>query len=190
MARFDEAIMHAEKAVALDPLDISLNRSLGGIYLVGGHLDQAVDILQKTIEMEPDFPRAHHFLGLAYMRESMYEEAFEEFEKERQISAGRDPIAEVGAGIAYALLGKRDEAHEMLDSLMERSKKSYIPSSFPARLKLVLGETDEGFQLLEQAYEERDYWLPLLKVENLLGYFDLQSDPRYISLLKRMNLDK
>jgi serine/threonine protein kinase/Tfp pilus assembly protein PilF len=189
MGLFDKAVMQAERAVALDPLSLVLNRSLGGIYLAGGHLDQAVEVLQKTIEMEPKYPRAHHFLGLAYLRKSMHEEAIAEFRKEKEVSAGRDPIAETGTGIVYALLGRRDEAHEMLDNLMERSKESYVPSSFIARLKLVLGETDEGFELLEQAYEERDHWLPLLKVDSQLGFLDLRSDPRYIALLKKINLE-
>jgi serine/threonine protein kinase/Tfp pilus assembly protein PilF len=187
--RFDEAIMQAQKAVGLDPLSLIINRNLGVLYLVKGRYDQAIEVLQKTIEMEPDYRHAHLYLGMAYMQKSMHEEGIAEFEKEREISAGRDPLAEMGAGVAYALLGRRDEACEMLDNLMERSKEAYVPSAFIARLKLALGETDQGFELLEQAYEERDNLLAFLKVDPLLEMLDLRSDPRYLALLKKMNLE-
>ena len=190
MARFDEAIMQAEKALAFDPLSLIANRSLAGIYNFSGRYDRAVEVLQKVIEMDPDFPRAHLFLGMAYWQKSMYEEAIAEFEKEREVSAGRDPAAETGAGVTYALLGKRDEAYEMLDNMMKRSKEAYVPSSFIARLKFALGETDKGFELLEQAYEERDYFLPILKVESLFEVLNLQSDPRFKVILKKIGLDK
>ena len=190
MGRFDEAIMQAEKSLDLDPLSLAANRNLGSVYTAGGRYDRAIEVLQKTIEMEPGFPRAHLFLGMAYAQKSMYEEAIAEFEKEREISAGHDPMAESAAAGAYALFGKRDEAYRMLDNLIERSKEAYVPSSFIARLKFALGETDKGFELLEQAYEERDNWLTVLKMDSLFEIFDLRSDPRYIAMLKKIGLDK
>jgi TolB-like protein/lipoprotein NlpI len=189
-ARFEEAIREAEKALELDPLSLIINRNLGSNYLAAGHYDQAIEALQKTLEMEPNFPRTHLFLGVAYFQQSKYEEAIEEFERAREISAGRDPLAETAIGVTDALLGRRNEACEILDKLMERSKEAYVPSSCLGRLKLALGEIDQGFELMEQAYEERDFWLYTLKTEILFENLDLRSDPRYLALLKKMGLDK
>ncbi len=189
MARFDEAIREAEEAVALDPLSLANIRSLGGIYFSAGLYDRAIEVLQKVVEMEPNFPRAHLYLGIAFAQQSLNEEALVEFEKEREISAARDPGAEIGVGVTFAFLGRRDEANQILDNLMERSKEVYVPSSLIARLKLALGKIDQGFELLEQAYEERDQFLPMLKVENLFDVLDLRTDPRYTALLRKMNLE-
>ncbi len=48
--------------------------------------------------------------------------------------------------------------------------------------------SDEGFKLLDKAYEEHDPTLCWLKTHPLLD--SICSDPRYTTLLKKMNLDK
>ena len=51
-----------------------------------------------------------------------------------------------------------------------------------------LGEIDTGFEYLEKAYEEHDFFLFCLKIDP--AFDAIRSDPRDISLLKRMGLDK
>jgi hypothetical protein len=52
---------------------------------------------------------------------------------------------------------------------------------------LALGENNQGFRLLERAYEERDYLLSQIKVSP--SFDSVRSDPRFKALLKKMNLE-
>ena len=49
-----------------------------------------------------------------------------------------------------------------------------------------LGETDQAFEWLERAYEERSSRLTFLRVDPILD--SLRSDTRYLDLLRRMEL--
>ena len=54
-----------------------------------------------------------------------------------------------------------------------------------ARICTGLGETDEAFQWLEKAYEQRDSDMVWLKTWP--GFDSLRSDPHFQDLLRRMN---
>jgi len=52
-------------------------------------------------------------------------------------------------------------------------------------------ENDHGFEWLGNACEERGDWLlQMAKSPILLDFLNIQSDPRYIALLKKIGLDK
>ncbi|HJZ66570.1 MAG TPA: hypothetical protein VKF81_00380 [Blastocatellia bacterium] len=50
-----------------------------------------------------------------------------------------------------------------------------------------LGEKDEAFAMLNEAYEVRDHQIAQLKVNPIFD--SLRSDRRFTDLLRRMNLD-
>jgi hypothetical protein len=52
----------------------------------------------------------------------------------------------------------------------------------------VLGDKRTALDLLEKAYEDRDWNLPWLKVDH--NYDSLRSEPRFVELLKKVGLDK
>jgi len=49
-----------------------------------------------------------------------------------------------------------------------------------------LGEIDTAFARLQEAYEERDFWMVWLGVQPELD--PLRADPRYHALLRQVNL--
>ena len=55
-----------------------------------------------------------------------------------------------------------------------------------ARVAAVLGETDEAFQWLENAFEHRNTFLPWFRTRP--GLRPLNEDPRFRSLAQRLNL--
>jgi hypothetical protein len=90
-------------------------------------------------------------------------------------------------GIANVKMGKRWEAQQVMDDLMERSKKVYIPPYTLAILCFALGENDQGFEWLDKAYEERDGLLCVLKIDPECD--SVRSDTRFTALLKKMGLE-
>jgi Tfp pilus assembly protein PilF len=113
----------------------------------------------------------------------MYEEALAEFQKERsQTGIGISAI-----GITYAKMGRRDEAQQMLDDRIKRSKEEYVTPLGMAHLYFALGENDQGFKWLDKAYEDLDSELNNIKVNPL--YDSVRSDPRFKAMLKKMGLE-
>ncbi|MHA2303314.1 MAG: tetratricopeptide repeat protein, partial [Candidatus Thorarchaeota archaeon] len=187
-ARFDEGIKEMEQAFELDPVSVFMNNDLGCVYYYTGQFDRAINVLKRTLEMDPSTMWTHCHIGLAYFGKSMYEEALIEFQKDREISRGAHAFAEVYTGWTYVEMGKPDEAWKVLDDLLERSKTEYVSPLPLACLHFALEKNDEGFKLLNKAYEERDERLRFLRIHPLFD--SIRSDPRYTALLKKMNLDK
>ncbi len=75
---------------------------------------------------------------------------------------------------------------EQLDQLHERGLY-YCPYE-RALVYIALGDTDEAFDLLEQAYDERAYCMPFLQAE--AAFDPLGDDPRFQDLLRRMNFPR
>src|SRR5262249_48597123 len=116
----------------------------------------------------------------------MYEEAIESLKKSIPLS-GDSPDEPAELGRAYALSGRKAEAHKIVDDLTQESRKRYIAPSVIASIHAALGEKDRAFELLEKAFENHDFILTLLKVEPMFD--NLRTDPRFMLLLKRVGLN-
>jgi serine/threonine-protein kinase len=188
--RFDEAIAEMNQALELDPLSLYVNRDAGVMFFFAHKLDRAIEVLRRTLELDPNYGGAHFFLGLAYWLNSMHEEAIAEFEEERKVAGRLDLVLETWLGNIDALMGRTEEARQVLKKMMQRSRTDYVPSGFIAVLSFSLGEIDQGFEWLERAYKERDSFLCFLKVDPYYELFNLHSDSRYQEMLKKVGLDK
>ena len=87
---------------------------------------------------------------------------------------------------AYAIAGKKSEAQNALDQLLERSKKQYVSPFYVAIVYAGLNENEKALDLLEKAYEDRSNGIVFLKVDPQLD--SLRSNPRFRSLLQRLAL--
>jgi len=182
-ARFDEAIKKMHWVLELDPLNVAFNRNLGVGYFRAGQLENAIEILQRTIDMDPTFPVTHLYLAYCYMQKSMYEKALAQMQKESLPKSMLDPQI----GIVYARMGRREEALQILNKYMSQSNKEFIHHYGLAYLCFALEENDLGFRRLEKAYEVRDPWVVSIKIDFLLD--SVRTDPRFKALLKKMNLE-
>ncbi len=89
-------------------------------------------------------------------------------------------------GFAYAKLGRRDKAEEVINRFNELEKTQYITYSRIASIYGALGEKDKAFAALEKALAARDWDLFRLKVDPLFA--SLRDDARSKEMLRRMNL--
>ncbi|UCF77870.1 MAG: protein kinase [Candidatus Eiseniibacteriota bacterium] len=183
----EEAIEEARKALELDPLCLVFHAVLGLAYYISFQFERAIDQFKKMIEMDPNFFVAHFGLGEAYTLSGQHKEAVAEFKKAIAL-LGRSSLMLSFLAQAYAAWGKRNEAEKVLDELDEisRTKAAYVPPYFRAVVHVNLGDLDEAFERLNTAHSEHDPWLLYLKVDP--AWIDLRSDPRYVSVLRRMGL--
>jgi len=188
LARFDEAIREMRRALELDPISLVINRDLGFILSYAGQREQAMEALHRTIEIDPNFPTTHLMLAWLYFQGSNYEEAIAAFEREMAISGSKDSRTESSFAGFYALIGNKDKTQTILDDLLRRSKRAYVPAYSIASVYIALGEVEQGFEWLDKAYEERDIMLSYIKVGP--EFTQRRSDPRYAALLKKMGLEQ
>jgi TolB-like protein/Tfp pilus assembly protein PilF len=186
--RFEEAAEKMKFALDLEPLSLVINCDLGLCYYFTRRYDQAIEQYRRALEIDPSFSYAHLFLGWAYIQKAQYAEALAEFQNEKEYSGGWDPVVvDTWIGIASAKMGDEIKANKILDELQETSKLTYVSSYHIGFLHYVLGQTDQAFEWLEKAYEERDFWLCWLNIEPIFD--DVRSDPRYLGLIQKLKLD-
>jgi len=189
--RPDESISEGERAVEVEPMSAFANTHLGWMLLDGGRTKRAIEQFHKAIELDPNFVLAHWLLGCAHASESRHEAAIPELETAVEES-NRWPWMVAALAVGYAEAGRAEEARRLLEELLARASREYVRALYLAGVCAALGETDEAFDWLEKAYEERDVSLPMLREGSHLPTTSLialpvplRSDPRYQALLRR-----
>ncbi|MGB2696227.1 MAG: protein kinase [Candidatus Zixiibacteriota bacterium] len=188
MARFEEAMEEIECARRLDTLSLVINRNKALVFFYARQYDRAIDALQETIEMDPNFSLTHATLGMVYLQKSMYKEALAEFQKEKALSSAWDHEIECFTGIAYAKMGKKDKAVGVVNDLIKRREKEYASPYYIAKIYFALDEDNQGFNWLNKAYQEKDNLLLEIKVDP--GFDSVRSDPRFKTILKKVGLEE
>jgi tetratricopeptide (TPR) repeat protein len=173
------------KAEALEPVSLITNTNEGWILFCARQYDQAIQKLQATIEMDPNFANAHYKLALVYEIKGMYKEAVEEHLKSKALSGDISANVEK-LKAAYATSGSKGYYREELRQLKDTSSRGYVLPKYLVLTELQLGDTEETFKWLEAAYKDRTEPLVYLKVDP--RFDSLRSDPRFEDLLRRVNL--
>jgi serine/threonine-protein kinase len=126
-------------------------------------------------------------LGRVYLEKGMYDEAIAQSKKGISIS-GEDPYLIGQLGFIYAKAGRRDEAMLELDKLMELSRSEEVPSFAISMIHAGLGSDEEALDWLEKSCDDHEFAMVLLHVEHWMD--DLQSNPRFISILEKVGLEQ
>jgi DNA-binding winged helix-turn-helix (wHTH) protein/TolB-like protein/tetratricopeptide (TPR) repeat protein len=183
MDRMSEALAETELAQQDDPLSLIVSSNAGLIFLLAGRYEQAIETLNKALEIDPTFPRAHFRLGNVYEKEGMPEKAISEFEQAVRLSGG-DSSYQGALGHAYAVAGNVQQARKILDLLKKRSRQQYVPAYAIALIYAGLKDKDQAFEWLDKAYNDRSASMALLKVDPALN--GLHSDARFTELARRV----
>jgi len=185
MGNFEEAINSLRRAQEFDPLSLTINAVLGGMFCFARKYDLAIEQCQKTLEMDEHFWPAIKFLGISYLQKGDTKEAAAMLERGLEKS-GNNPMMIAALGHAYAIAGMSRRAEELLACLKHRLPHGYVPSLCSAFIQMGLGDRDAAFCELERSFEERSGWLIFLQAD---PRFDaLRIDPRFDLLVKRVGL--
>ena len=182
--RTDEAVAWAERGREFDSLAVSFEE-FGWILFQTRHYDQAMHELRAALVVRPDDLGALTDLGFVLIANNQPGDAIPVLEKAISIS-NRSP-GPMGVLIrAYAHAGRRGDALRLLAELKRRRKTGYVPAGAFVNAYLGLGENEEAFAWLGQAYKEQSNILQFVKVH---PYFDpIRGDPRFADLIRRVGL--
>ena len=186
MGRNDQSIAEAKRAQQADPLSGFANFNVGGALVFARQWDPAIEQLHRAIEVDPTFWFSHCFLGRAYEQKGKLPEAIAEFQRALELEEDNAEIWS-GLGHAYALSGKRAEAQKVLEHLKGVSAHSWVAPYNIAVIYAGLGEKEQAFAFLDQAYKDRSYYLPTYLATDA-RIDSLRSDPRFVELRKRVGL--
>ena len=170
LARLDQACEEMMLAQALDPISSIIGRDLARIYYYKQDYDAALEQCDHNIELNPHFSPAYWILGLVQEQRGDFDESAAAFQRAIQLSPG-SPLMKAALGRTFALSGKRAEALRILQELHELSARRYVSPFELAAIHFALGQTDDGFQWLAKAFQDRCFELLCLRV-----------DPRWESL--------
>lgn len=183
--RTDEALTWAQRGRELDPLAVS-GYGIGWILISARRYDEAMRELRAALAVRPEDAGLLLNLGFALTAKGQPEEAIPALEKGLSLSH-RSPLV-IGMLIrAYAHAGRRTDALRLLAELKRRKQAGYIPAAAFVNAYLGLGNNEQAFIWLEQAYKEQSNILQFVKV---FPYFDpIRGDARFADLVRRVGLN-
>jgi serine/threonine-protein kinase len=183
--RFEEAVVHGERARQLDPLALITRANEGMFLYYAGHYSEAEQRLQAALELEPKFWIALLALGKLYQQQAKYDSAIDALTKAKQYCGGSSqPLAMLG--FVYGATGDHSQAREVVNELEEIASKRYLPPYNFALVYHGLGDRKQMFAWLERAFDARDVLLAAFI--NSEPFWQSVDDERFFKLLKRMRL--
>ena len=184
LRRFDEALELLRSALAIDPVSLPINGTLGFVLTLAERPAEAVAVLRRALDLAPH-AMTHFFLGNALIELGDPARALEHLQAAVTLSGGRaDAVAALGYALAKA--GDRAGAHVVLARLAEQARRRYASPVGMARVHAALGETDAALNDLERAAQLRATDLAWINVEP--PFRRLAGRPTFTALLERLQL--
>ena len=180
LGRHEEALNEFRRALELDPLSLIGNRLYGLGFFYARRYDEAIAQLERTIELDASFAPAYDSLANVYSVKGDYAASIEAFAKNQEL---------IGEGQNAALAREsfaRSSWQGFLRAMTEASGAANLASYRLATYHAALGEKDRAFDELSKAYESREFFMILLKVDPRLD--PVRSDPRFAEIVRKVGL--
>jgi eukaryotic-like serine/threonine-protein kinase len=180
MGEREESIALAQQALQLDPLSPVVMYRAGRVYFHARDYGKAAAEFRRILELNPNDPLGIYGLALVFRAQGKLDDAIRYVQREN-LQQGFDLAA------SYAAAGQTAEARRQLaDCVLHlQQQKRYVRPGWVAEVYASLGDNDNAILWLERGYREHDDFLALLKVWP--AFDSLRSDPRFQSLVRRMN---
>jgi len=179
-----DSLAESNRASDLDPLSPIMSVHLGWLYYYLHDYERALNQLNKTLELDPNYGLAYWYIGLVKEQQGAFTEALAALKRGDELL--KDNLV-VKADLAHALAvsGRKADADEALRSLLAMSHTRYVNPFEVGLIYIGLGHSDEAFQWLNRAYEERSDLFVYLRVDPRLD--PVRSDLRFQEMVRRMN---
>jgi tetratricopeptide (TPR) repeat protein len=142
---------------------------------------EAIEYARRSLEIDANFPYNWWVIGCAQLRAGLAQEAIASLQRLVELTPWYGGNAWVLA-TAYHQAGDHERSEELARKLTESHGRTYYAAFYYA----ATGEVDAMFDALGESYQQRERYLVDIKNER---FFDpYRADPRFQSLLAKMNL--
>lgn len=173
------ALPPGEKTVEIDPLDPFMLGWLADQYRLAGRYDDALQVAERTLELEPDHSVSLRVKALTYAEMGDYGRALE-----HSARIAGDPMWGYVHGVVLAMSGDTAGASEVLGSFGDSPR--HILAMF--RLNQALGNEDEAIRWAKAARDVRMPWYPwFLTWQQEPG--EIVDDPRKRELAREIGIE-
>jgi len=176
-------VKEIQEAEKLDPLAPVMGSFAVGIYLAANRIEDAISAGKRMVQIDPNYVYVNPALATAYREKGDFEKAVALYEKAQETTH----FPSVGLAITYAKMGRRDDAHRLLDQLIQKSREQYVAADSIATVYAALDEKDEAFRWMDRAVEEHS--ASAASYAFYPEFRGLRSDPRFADLLRRLGID-
>ncbi len=182
---WDDAIEEIQLALAADPLSLALHVAVGLPHLLRDEPGVAAERFRAALAIDDGSVTARVFLAEALEALKRYDEARAELETAARLSGRASAV--VGAlGRVCALQGDRAVAEQVLDELMQRWGRGYVPAWDIAQVHLGLERDATAVRWLHEAVAERHPQLLWLGVRP--GLARLRGDAQFKRTLEAVGV--
>jgi TolB-like protein/Tfp pilus assembly protein PilF len=184
--RNDEALAIGQHAIEIEPLSLRYNQSWARILLFARQYDRSIDQFHKTLELDPNYPPAHEWLGYVYELKGMKGEAVAEWAKALNLTGAEEQAANLER--INAASGFEDAvkalAQYRLDKLNEKIKRGEYVAAFEYAIAYMRhGDKEQAFAWLDKAMQERNQFVLDVKLNPI--YDKLREDQRFQDIVRR-----
>jgi tetratricopeptide (TPR) repeat protein len=123
--RVDILTSKLEERVAHNPGDLRSLLLLGNGYYLQGKIAKSIEMFNRAIALNPDYPYAYYYIGIAQYRSAHIKEAIAALTKVTTLA----PTMVMGyywLGIAYFHCGLYTEARKAFETLLQMNQESNI----------------------------------------------------------------
>ena len=176
----EDALAELRRALDLDPFSSIISRDVAWPLFFSRRYDEAIAQLDLTLAAFPGYMPAERLRARALAMRGDTVDAVRQFEQQKlRVDNAR---ARCELAWAYALAGRRKEAHAEL-----QSAQALATGVYPYDVALVhaaLNEPDAALAALERAFQERDSTMVNLRHDPRLD--SVRGDTRYQRLVEQM----
>jgi TolB-like protein/DNA-binding winged helix-turn-helix (wHTH) protein/Flp pilus assembly protein TadD len=152
--RFDDAVVPAQRAYALDPISPWTTISAPWQNLAARRWEAALAEGTRQLELAPQNPDFLGTMSLAYRRLGRTAEAVDAARATYSLTPDNVSNAAL-AGLVLAESGQVDEARQIAGHLEGLAQRGYVCAYNVAGIYAALGETDRAFELLDKGFRDR-----------------------------------
>jgi tetratricopeptide (TPR) repeat protein len=136
-----------------DPSNVDALRLLAGVAMRAKQWGDAEALLERALEIAPDFHQGWNDLGLARQEQDKPEAALEAFRRVIQLDPHR-PTGYISVGTVAAMVGKHDEALDMFSKALEKDPKNFGALSGMGHVLKTVGRQDEAIARYRECVEQ------------------------------------
>jgi tetratricopeptide (TPR) repeat protein len=178
------SLARIERASEIDPLSPVINSERSYFYLYARQYDRALREAQTFVTIAPASAYARVMLAQACAQLRRDREAARELDA---IMAGPSPgvVIVARAAVVYAQIGEEARARDLLQEVLEDSRRRYVYPALIAQVYAALGDRESALALLERSVEDRSLvasWLRAPEMDRI------RPDPRFAALFARLGL--